>query len=97
MYSSLTDNIKNRWVMDWYLPEKKTCIEYFGLYSEHNLKRNTRVGKYSRKVIKKIDTCNKLGIKLISLYPQDLNDNFKGIIFKFAEHGIELKINSSNL
>lgn len=74
----------NKWRMDWYLPDYNLCVEYFGLYNDNQLNRSTRLGKYSRKVKKKIDTCQNNNIKLVALYREDIEDNYKGVKEKLA-------------
>ncbi|MGD7047093.1 hypothetical protein FZC83_02420 [Rossellomorea marisflavi] len=87
-YSSLLDGSKNRWKMDWYLSDEGIVVEYFGLFDDRKLKINNRVGKYSRKVMKKLKFCKENSIKIIDLYPNDLRDNYKGLKEKFHAHGI---------
>ncbi|MFO1442790.1 hypothetical protein KDN24_06125 [Bacillus sp. Bva_UNVM-123] len=91
-YSDFDSSLKSRWLMDWYLKDYDIYVEYFGMYQESQLKRNTRIGKYSRKAKRKINYCNKNNIKLISLYREDLTHNFKGMYEEFLENGIKLNI-----
>ena len=91
-YSKIFTCINNKWIMDWYLNDYHVCVEYFGLYSENNLERNTRLGKYSRKVKRKIKECESNNIKLISLYSEDLKNNFEGMLYKFSNVGIQLTV-----
>jgi hypothetical protein len=91
-YSDLDDKLINKWKMDWYLSDSDIYVEYFGMYQETQIKRNTRIGRYSRKVKKKIDYCINNNIILISLYREDLTENYKGLLHKFEERGIILDI-----
>lgn len=95
-YSDLYDNTKNKYKMDWYLENYDVCVEYFGMYSENQLNRNTLVGRYSRKTKRKIIYCKENNIKLISLYKHDLENNCIGLINKFKEHGIHIVQTSKN-
>ena len=40
----------------------------------------------------KINICKENNISLIQLFEQDIRNNFQGLISKFAEHGIPLKL-----
>jgi hypothetical protein len=91
-YSDLDVNLINKWKMDWYLNDFNIYIEYFGLYDEKHLKRNTRIGKYSRKVKKKLEYCLNNNINIIALYREDLNDNYLGLIKKFNNYNINLVV-----
>lgn len=86
-YRDLDENIKKLWKMDWYLPEQKTYVEYFGLFQISDVKRNNRIGKYTRKAIEKINYCNSKNIKLISFYKEDLNiSNYNEVLYgKFSD------------
>lgn len=60
------------------LHDKDIIIEYFGLYCNNS--KNEFIKKYKEKTIRKIDFFSKLNnYKFISIYPQDLKDNFKGL------------------
>lgn len=91
LYSSLDNKLKNRWIMDWYIEDSDIYVEYFGLYSASHINRNTRNGKYTRKADRKIDYCSSNNKTLISLFPEDLENNYEGLYKKFLKHGIELK------
>lgn len=91
-YSDLDNSLNKKWKMDWYLSDNDIYVEYFGMYKETHLKRNTRIGKYSRKVKKKIEYCKKNNIRLIDLYKGDLDNNLQGLCRKFLENGISLNI-----
>lgn len=76
--------------MDWYLPDFKIYVEYFGLYQKSQLERNTRLGRYSRKVNKKISYCEKNGIHLLAIFKEDLENMNQGLINKFREMDIKI-------
>jgi len=74
------DNNKSRiWYPDFYLPEFKTYIEYYGLAGQQN---------YQQGIKKKEATYSKMGLNVISVYPWMFAENWKGYIMK------ELKRNS---
>lgn len=91
-YSDLESNLNKKWIMDWYLPEKLIYVEYFGMYQETQLKRNTRIGKYSRKVKQKIDYCKNNNIDLVAIFPIDLINEFSGLREKFKLLNVELVV-----
>lgn len=91
-YSDFDLNLNSKWKMDWFLNNYNIYVEYFGMYSETQLKRSTRIGKYSRKVKKKINYCLNNNIILIDLYKKDLENNYEGLIDKFNKVGISLVV-----
>ncbi len=91
-YSDFDKKLSNKWRMDWYLKDYDIYVEYFGMFSKTHLKRSTRIGKYSRKVKKKINYCLNNNITLIDLYKKDLENNYEGLISKFKDYGIDLKL-----
>jgi len=86
----LAKNDKRRF--DWEISDKNLYIEYFGLFNEKDLGKDSWSSIYSQKTIKKIKDCRKANITLIDLYPSDLQNNYEGLIKKFAEKGIEIKV-----
>ncbi len=92
-YKDVNKSLKRNWVMDWYFPDQKIIVEYFGMWSKESLHRNTAVGKYSRKVLNKQKFCKENNIKLISILPHDItNTNSEKFLNKFDEHGMSLII-----
>lgn len=91
-YSAFDNKLKNNYKMDWYLKDLDIYVEYFGMFNERQLERNTRIGKYSRKVVKKIKYCNDNKIHLLDLYKSDLKNNYEGLVRKFKEFNIDIKI-----
>lgn len=92
MYSKAFPEVKKLWRMDWFIPKHEIIVEYFGLYYEKSLNKNNRTGKYSRKVLEKIKACQTNNIKLISIFPEDLDNNFYGMLKKFKDFNINLNI-----
>jgi len=61
-------------------------VEYFGLYIERQYGNNTRVTEYIDKTHKKIEKYKQIkGYRYLFLYPDDLNDNYKGVRQKIAK------------
>lgn len=85
-YKTLNSHIDGRMRTDWVI-DGTIAVEYFGLYAGEEKKQSGFIKSYNKKIIKKIDLCNKYSIPLIDLYPSDLDDNYKGMIKKFAEYG----------
>lgn len=73
---------------DWFIFSDKGVwiIEYFGIACDQRV-YNQRVADYVQKTKRKIDTYeNKTeGYNTIYLYPEDLKNNFKGLIEKVSE------------
>lgn len=74
------DSLKNI-RCDWFV-NNEIVVEYFGMPEKECYKE--RMGE-------KISLCKERGLKLIQLENNDLKNNFKGLINKFKEHGIEIK------
>jgi hypothetical protein len=72
-----TDNNRSRiWYPDFYLPEFKTYLEYFGLAGQPG---------YDDGIKKKLSTYSKMGLDVISLYPWMFKEDWKGYIMKELE------------
>jgi hypothetical protein len=72
-----TNNNRSRiWYPDFYLPEFKTYLEYFGLVGQPG---------YDDGIKKKLSTYLKMGLDVISLYPRMFNKDWKGYIMKELE------------
>lgn len=80
-YKNSIPNLKNKYKFDWYLTDYDISIEYFGLFIEDALKMDNFIGRYSRKVLKKIELCDTNKVKLIDLYPEDM-ENIEEVILK---------------
>lgn len=91
-YTDLLSNKFNTWRMDWYLPNDDIVVEYFGLYSETQLKKKTKIGKYSRKVNRKINFCKENNLKIISIFPEDIKNGLDNVLKKFKDSNIHLVI-----
>lgn len=66
-------------------------IEYFGMYTE-KYAHNKLLNKYKNKTNRKIEFYKNTGKQFIFLFPDDLKNNYEGLIKKFAEKGIEIKL-----
>ena len=83
-------------VLDWYLPDFKIAVEYFGLYNKSQ--NNDIANSYREKTKKKIEIFQKSEIPLIDLYQEDLNEIYLSrIVNKFKNHSIILKVPEKNL
>jgi hypothetical protein len=80
-YNKCIPNFKKKYKFDWFLSDFNIPIEYFGLFSEQSLDENNFIGRYSRRVLKKIDVCEKHELKLIDLYSEDM-ENIEEILLK---------------
>ena len=93
-YRDYIENDKSRRQFDWYLTDYNIAVEYFGMYDKNEINKNNRLGRYSKKVLKKISDCNKNNIKMIPIYPVDLNDNYLGLLEKFSINGINISLSN---
>jgi hypothetical protein len=85
-YKDVT-NIHKNYRFDWkiFYGDKEIYVEYFGMFNYFD----DEVSKsYREKAFEKIKICKENGIDLISLFPDDLENNYQGVINKFKEHGI---------
>jgi Homing endonuclease associated repeat len=98
-YENFIPTLKgSRYAMDWYLPEKDICVEYFGIYRKDQLNKAGEVGKYCRKAIRKMELAKEYGLKLIDIYQEDLNETYlQRLVKKFKSHGINLNVTQKNL
>jgi hypothetical protein len=81
-----------RYKFDWCIDNKngeKIYVEYFGLYTDD---KNQICQDYVVKTDRKILLCDENNIELISLFREDLNDGYNGLLKKFKVKGIELNI-----
>ena len=86
LYKDVID-INKKYRFDWkiFYNDKEIYVEYFGMFNHYN----DEISKsYREKAFEKIKICKENGIKLISFFPDDLEDNYKGVINKFKEYGI---------
>ena len=67
---------------DWFLVDG-TIVEYFGMPNKDF---------YQKRIKEKQEICNDNNLMLLELYPKDMTKGLEGLINKFKEHGIELKI-----
>lgn len=76
---------------DWSLVSNGEIIyvEYFGLYDESG---NSEISQgYVEKTHKKIELCANNELILIALYPDDIKNNYSGLIDKFKKESIILE------
>lgn len=66
---------------DWVIGD--VMIEYFGMMDKPF---------YKERALDKISICQKYNVKLIDLYPEDLLNDFSGLLNKFSKMGIKLTI-----
>lgn len=82
----------NGMIPDWMLltDSGAVIVEYFGLYIERQYGNNTRVTEYIEKTHRKIEKYKEIsGYRYLFLYPDDLNDDYKGVrqkILKLKEN-----------
>lgn len=91
-YKDVIKNEECRYKFDWaiFFNDIKIYVEYFGLYYPSD--KSEISTQYVNKTHKKIELCNKNNIDLISLYPNDLENEYEGLIQKFNLHGLRLKV-----
>jgi len=83
-YSAFTDDIRCGYKRcDWFLAND-IIVEYFGM---------ERREFYKKRMQEKQSICSDNNLILIELYPKDMKKGLEGLINKFKEHGIVLKIN----
>lgn len=69
-------------IPDWFIMNEKGVwvVEYFGLYEERQYGKSSRVTNYIDKTKRKIERYKEMeGYRFIFLYPNDVDDNFKGV------------------
>jgi hypothetical protein len=70
---------------DWFVFTDEGCIlvEYFGLYVPQRAEGSSVIKDYIERADKKKNIYSKLeGYKLLYFYPEDIENNFKGVIEK---------------
>lgn len=78
------------YVPDWIINDN-IIVEYFGLYTTKT--ESEYIDRYTKKANRKIKYYKSLqNYEFIDLYPSDLQNNYEGLIKKFAEKGIEIKV-----
>lgn len=88
LYKEFIPGLKKKISADWVLTDSNTVIEYFGLFSNHQLNEDNFIGRYSKKVLDKIRLCEQHNIVLIDLYPEDLEEIEEVIIKKLQYYKI---------
>ena len=73
------------WYPDYYLPEFKTYIEYYGLAGKQNYDRGIKV---------KESTYSKVGLDVISVYPWMFKENWQEYIMKELKHNTSRRYRS---
>lgn len=74
-------NILGERRFDWYSPYYNIFFEYFGM-----MKDNT---EYTQKALEKIQLCEKANLKLVSIFPSDINNRS----YEAGKRNIDKKIN----
>jgi hypothetical protein len=67
---------------DWLINDE-IVVEYFGMPEKE---------EYQERMLEKIELCQDHDIKLIALFPEDLKRNYEGLVQKFKDFGIDIKI-----
>lgn len=81
---------KEMYIPDWIIGNT-LIVEYFGLYKEGN--DSEYIKEYCNKTKRKIEYYNSLkDYNFIELYPEDLHDNYQGLIKKFQEYGYQIEL-----
>lgn len=88
LYRTLIPNLRNKINADWILSDFNIVIEYFGLFSVKQLHKDNRIGRYSRKVLKKLSICKRHNIEVIELYPEDLDCIEEILMKRLIEHNV---------
>lgn len=70
---------------DWYLRKENIVIEYFGMPDKDY---------YYERMLEKISLCETRELPLIALLPEDLNNNLQGLVEKFKEYEIDIKLDN---
>jgi hypothetical protein len=98
-YKKLIPDFKGRsYVLDWYLPDKNICVEYFGIYRKNEYYSLNKMGNYTRKTERKKHILKNNNLELIDLYQEDLNQTFlQRLVEKFRIHGVILEVKNKNL
>lgn len=92
LYKEYMD-VDSNYMFDWVIHKEKqdVAVEYFGYYDQSEVKY-ALVRDYIVKAEEKINLCRKNNVDLIDIYPEDIEDNFKGLIKKFSKYDIELSL-----
>lgn len=71
-------------IPDWFIFTNNNCyiVEYFGIAIDHGV-YNQRIHDYQEKTKHKMEKYKKIkGYKKVYLFPDDLKDNFRGVLYK---------------
>lgn len=83
----INKEFQESYVPDWII-DNRIIVEYFGWYIEKNYKYDF-IKRYIDKANRKIRYFSSLKeYSFIHIYPEDIKDNFKGLIDKFKKHNI---------
>lgn len=90
-------NFYNRKFQEYYVPDwiinDEIIVEYYGWFNSYSYGRNEIITNYMDKTLRKNEFYKKLnGFQFIDLYPEDIENNFKGLIDKFNKIGIQIKV-----
>lgn len=84
-YSNVIEGEDPRKRFDWYLVGANIFVEYFGLFNINKINDEDIIGRYTRKALDKINKCEMFNVTLISLFPEDVENNLFGVRKKIKE------------
>lgn len=88
-YSDIDPNIKEGYIMDWYLVKDRIVVELFGMY-QNNYTPKDKIGyEYMLRTNSKINLCQERGIKLIPIFKQDKP---RDILKKFQDSSVNIEL-----
>lgn len=76
------------WHPDFYLPEFGVYLEYYGLAGNR---------EYDKGITKKTRVYSEMGLEVIALYPENLNNNWQGYLVKRLQEISEKRLNAITL
>lgn len=88
-YTDINQDIKEGYVMDWYLVEYNVCVELFGMYQESAKRKDKIAYEYKVRTERKIDLCKEYDLNLISVFKRDKSED---IVSKFNEYGVGIQM-----
>lgn len=94
-YKKVISTDRTKRTFDWKLTAHNVYVEYFGMYDEKHRNKNNKYGSYTNKTLIKIGDCNKHNVELVSIFPEDLDNNYEGFVQKLKNRGVEVSIINS--
>lgn len=80
------------YVPDWIVNDK-IILEYFGWYNQKQYMKNSTITSYIDKANRKINYYKKQdGFVFIDLYPEDIKNNFHGMVEKFKKCHLDIVV-----